>query len=137
MAVKVRREDVLREAARPMEYFTHDAHAFGDIKVQRMFDALGYEGYGRWWHLCELMASTEGHEMRVDGVDGRLWARRLGTDEEGLQAFADVLVASGLASVDGGVLRLPGMQRRAEKLGAQIACGRANGMKGGRPKGSS
>lgn len=128
------RDDVLREAARPMAYFTHDSHARNDIKCRRLIRRLGFEGYGWWWALCEILAESDGHSIRIGGEDGELWADELGIDLAGLRTLADALVGAGLCEFDGDRLFAPGMQRRAEIIGAQVAFGKANGKRGGRPR---
>lgn len=128
------REDVLREAARPMEFFTHDVHAHEDIQLRRLVARCGMEGYGRWWLLCELLASADGHRISVEGMDGELWAAELRMAPDELGSFARELVRCGLCDLSGGWLSSHGMDSRAEKMGLQIASGKASGRKGGRPR---
>lgn len=64
--------DVAEVASKPMEYFSHDVSAHDDIKCQRLLLVLGIEGYGRWWLLCEYMASMSGQRIPYSGDIDRL-----------------------------------------------------------------
>lgn len=125
--------EATRLASRPLKFFPHDADAFEDIKCQRLFDALGWEGYGRWWRLCELLSGADGHEIRVDGRDAGIWARRLGLSVEGLVAFAELLADCGLVELSDGSVTSPRMTANARYAGI---C-KVNGSKGGRPRKTS
>ena len=48
-------------AARPLRYFSHDSDALQDEKCQRLVARYGPAGYGRFWMLCERLASCDGH----------------------------------------------------------------------------
>jgi hypothetical protein len=50
-------------AAEPIKYFSHDSNAHHDRKCKRLKRMYGFEGYGRWWQLCELLASADGHYL--------------------------------------------------------------------------
>lgn len=55
--------EVVDASLAPMLFFPHDSDSALDIKCKRLILRHGYEGYGRWWRLCELMASTAGHSV--------------------------------------------------------------------------
>lgn len=55
--------DAKRRAEEPLRYFSHDSDAASDVKCRRLIKRLGMEGYGRWWRLCELLASADGHRI--------------------------------------------------------------------------
>lgn len=129
----VTRAEVLAEAARPMAFFSHDSRAHDDIKCRRLLRRLGFEGYGRWWLLCELLASEDGHRLRADGEDGEILADELGLDLEGLASFVSTIADCGLVEVEGDVIRSDRMDRNAEYFGMQ----RAKGKRGGRPRKAS
>lgn len=57
------------EAARPMKYFSHDADAAEDMKTRKLLRRYGFEGYGRWWRLCEFLASEHGHRLDLEDAD--------------------------------------------------------------------
>ena len=134
--------EVERLAQEPMSFFPHDANASQDVKCQRLIHRCGWDGYGRWWRLCEYMAATKGHRIsfRTD-EDAIILAGVLGFhgggafDElmasEDCKAFVSTLVDIGLLESDGdGFLKNSRMQSNAVYFGRQ----RANGRKGGRPR---
>ena len=59
-------------AAEPMMYFPHDSNSSADIKCQRLIRRRGYDGYGRWWRLCEHMAATKGHSVPFKTEEDKL-----------------------------------------------------------------
>lgn len=139
MAIKT--DDSAIESGEPMEYFLHDSDAFHDIKCQRLVARWGFEGYGRWWLLCELLAAAKGHAIPVETDEDRLiLARQLGfgnwvcgDDEAVARAgeFVGDLRDIGLVEKreDGCI-----WSRRMGENAAQLAKKRSNGRKGGRPR---
>lgn len=135
MASKLTGEAVRREAARPMPYFSHDSNAADDVKCRRLILRHGFEGYGRWWRLCELMAFNTGHHVPYGcDEDFELLCDELRfetADELGdfVRSLADVGLISAGALGDGQIAS-DRMDRNAEAVGKQ----RAAGSLGGRPK---
>lgn len=56
-------------AIEPMAYFSHDSNARDDIKCRRLKRKYGMEGYGRYWQLAEVLASTDGHYLPTKTED--------------------------------------------------------------------
>lgn len=128
-------------ALEPMAFFPHDSNASGDIRCRKLIRRLGVEGYGRWWLLCELLASTSGHALPMaEEDDAYVVAEALRFDVSGYgdmkaitecREFVEQLVGIGLLRVTGdGEIYSERMMRNGEYFGRQ----RANGAKGGRPK---
>ena len=46
-------------------YFSHDANAKDDPKILRLRMDLGWEGYGLFWALVELLRNESDHRMRM------------------------------------------------------------------------
>lgn len=46
-------------------YFSHDYHARDDEKIIRLIKKEGYEGYGLYWSIIEMLYEQEGY-MRLD-----------------------------------------------------------------------
>lgn len=46
-------------------YFSHDANAKDDPKILRLRMDLGWEGYGLFWALVELLRNESDHRMRT------------------------------------------------------------------------
>jgi hypothetical protein len=135
-------EEVEKQAARPLPYFSHDSDAASDIKVRRLLKRCGFEGYGRWWRLCELMAQTDGHAVPVSTEeDAEILADELGFDATfDLMAWLNLVEDVGLIDGDRlgeGEVWSVRMGKNAEFVGRQRAAGKRNGKLGGRPKGST
>lgn len=135
-------KDVERYAMEPMAFFPHDATASQDVKCQRLLRRRGWDGYGRWWRLCEYLAATKGHKFSFETEeDVLIMADVLGFgggqmyDEliaiEDCKSYVGELVDIGLLERDGnGFLENSRMKNNAVYFGKQ----RANGRKGGRPR---
>jgi hypothetical protein len=127
--------DVMSEAAKPLPYFSHDSNAAEDIKSRRLIRRGGYEAYGRWWRLCELMAFNTGHRIPIstnEDMDILCDDLKFSTRKD-LMDFVQMLTDVGLVSVDAlgdGELASERMDRNAAAVGKQ----RAAGKLGGRPK---
>ncbi len=129
-------------AAERLAYFPHDSSAASDIKCQRLIMRLGFSGYGRWWRLCEYLASSKGHVIPFTTDEDKLilgGVLQFGTggsfDDflciEEVTAFVNELLAIGLLQTDeNGCLENPRMHENALKFGKKRAAGR----KGGRPR---
>ena len=127
------RAEIDAEAKHPMAFFPHDASAHRDIKCRRLIKRGGVEAYGRWWLLCETLAETEGHRLKIDTEeDAELIAEELQLDSaDELMEFLAMLKRVGLVEMPGnGYVWSSRMMRNAEYFGER----RANGKKGGRPK---
>lgn len=105
-------KDVHDKAQEPMAWFQHDANAQRDIKCQRLLMRRGNEGYGAYWRLCELLASTKHHSIAVDTDEdwlilaGAIGMRSMGAFDETVsiaetQDFIDCLLEIGLLVRDG------------------------------------
>lgn len=62
-------------------FFNHDSNARNDIKLIKLRSKLGYEGYGIFWSILELLFSEE-NKLCVDDYDSLAY---------GLQCNADIL----------------------------------------------
>lgn len=134
--------EVEKLAMEPMSFFPHDANAAQDVKCQRLIHRRGYDGYGRWWRLCEYLAATSGHRIAFETEEDTLiLAGVLGFGQTGAfdeyvaiedcKSFISELLDIGLLTRDEeGFLKNSRMQNNALYFGKQ----RFNGRKGGRPR---
>lgn len=132
-------------AQEPMAFFSHDSNASQDVKCQRLIHRWGYDGYGRWWRLCEYLAATKGHRIAFETEEdalilaGVLGFRQSGAFDEYMaiedcKSFVEELLDIGLLERDeDGFLTNFRMLKNALYFGRQ----RANGRKGGRPRKNS
>lgn len=47
-------------------YFSHDANARNDEKIISLRMKLGWEGYGIYWALIEMLRESNGYELEMD-----------------------------------------------------------------------
>lgn len=135
----------LSAAQEPMSFFPHDSNAAQDVKCQRLIHRRGWDGYGRWWRLCEYLAAIKGHSIAFETEeDALILTGVLGFDKSGAfdeyvaiencKSFISELLDIGLLERDkNGHLKSSRMQNNALYFGRQ----RANGRKGGRPRKNS
>lgn len=50
-------------------YFSHDANAHNDPKIIRLRRVHGWEGYGLYWAIIEMLRCEEGYRMRTQYDD--------------------------------------------------------------------
>ncbi len=135
----------LGAAQEPMAFFPHDSNAAQDVKCQRLIHRRGWDGYGRWWRLCEYLAATKGHSIAFETEeDALILAGVLGFGQTGAfdeyvaiedcKSYVSELLDIGLLERDeNGCLKNSRMQKNSLYFGRQ----RANGRKGGRPRKNS
>lgn len=109
----------------PLEYIIHDVNAHDDAALQDLRDEHGYEAYGRFWHLAELLGERVGHYYDIARPNG--WRRlaqdlEYGRDDSGVKMcreFIEELVRLGLLSEDAyecGRVRSNRIDRNASKM---------------------
>lgn len=129
-------------AQEPMAYFQHYTNVLQDGRFQRLIIRRGYDGYGRWWRLCEYLAAAKGHRIAFETEeDARVLAGFLGFGNGG--AFDEYMAIEDCKSFVEELLDIELLERDAdgflinnEILENALYFGRqrANGRKGGRPR---
>lgn len=106
-------------ADEPLRWFPHDADAAGDPKCRRLMRKTGAAGYGRWWLLCEALASEPGHHISVKTTtDLENLAVLLDLDcAEEATEFIEDLLTIGLLTSNDGFVSSPRMDANAERSG--------------------
>ena len=74
-----------------LAYFPHDSNASNDIKCQRLIRRLGWSGYGRWWRVCELLASNKGRVFTKKQIYTQVWAEEYAFDDSNIMSFISKL----------------------------------------------
>ena len=122
-------DEVSELAAKPLRYFPHDADASGDPKCKRLIRRCGVAGYGRWWLLCEALASEQGHgiPLETDNDAENLAAIIDSESASDAAEFVSFLEEVGLVSCLDGVLRSRRMDENAEAFGRRRVAGRKGG----------
>lgn len=86
---------------RGMYYFDHDNNAHNDTKIIRLKRKFGYEGYGVYWLILEVLHANEGL-LTNDILDDVAYQERI--DDEWLENFIDYCVSIGLLRRDHDVI---------------------------------
>lgn len=112
-------------------YFSHDANARRDPKIVQMMSVYGFEGYGWYWALIEIMREQEGHKLEWTGkyfFQGL--AKELSTDAERVLTFVDDCVEEfKLLRKDDTFLWAESLLKRMRKYQKQIEQRREAGKK--------
>lgn len=124
------------DSLKPMGWFSHDSNAASDVKCRKLLRRCGMAGYGRWWRLCEMLASNSGHSVsaRTEEELEMLADDLMFDDPTELVDFLSCLCEIGLLSGMGdGEFSSDRMMENAAKFGKK----RAAGKMGGRPRKAS
>ncbi len=116
-------EDAEALAEQPLFWFPHDSDAAGDPKTRRVMRRYGAAGYGRWWLLCEALASEPGHALPI-ATDNDRENLAMTLDMEGAAEateFLGFLKDVGLLSSDGERVWSERMQKNALRSGTSRA----------------
>lgn len=128
--------DLASAAAKPMAYFSHDAAAHDDIKCKLLMVRGGVEAYGRWWLLCEMLASANAHRIDYTTDDYRqMVALSLQCQVEQADTFLGWCADLGLINKElfgNGVIASERMSRNAEMYAHKAV----SGSRGGKRKAS-
>ena len=125
-------EDLVSE---PLSYFSHDADSLCDFKMQKLIMRYGFEGYGRFWAICEMLARQRGHSIPFDtddDIDAITFSLRF-QDSKFCTSFIGFLADCGLISQEAlGEGRI--MSERMCSNAAYCARKRNAGMAGGKTR---
>lgn len=118
---------VKKSAEKPLKFFPHDSNAVADIKIKRLIRRYGFEGYGRWWRICEMLAANHGHKIALEtDEDAEILAEELAyPDVAECLSYIKSLSDIGLLVMDGkGAVFSERMYQNAEAFGKKREAGR-------------
>ncbi len=95
-------------------YFSHDSNARHDEKILMLRAEHGWEGYGLYWALVEMMFDSGDTALSHDKIKGV--SLSLGTDMALLSAVIDTCIAEGLFVTDGDTFWSDSLRRRKSKF---------------------
>ncbi|WP_417344046.1 hypothetical protein [Gemmiger formicilis] len=126
----------------PMGFFKHISNSSQTDECLRLLDRRGYDGYGRWWRLCEHLSVIKGHRIKFEtDEDVRIIARTLDFGKSG--AFDEYMAIEDCKSFVSDLLDIKLLERDSDGFlispmilenARYIARQRVNGRKGGRPR---
>jgi len=101
-------------AKQEVYWFKHDGNAHRDQKILTMRSVYGFEGYGWWWTLLELMREACDYKLKYSGKhDLKTLAKLLETDADTLKEYInDCSNEFGLFCMDDDYFWSPSMLRR-------------------------
>lgn len=73
-------------AKKDLYWFKHDSNARRDIKIMELLSDYGYQGYGWWWAILEIMREQSDYRLRLNA---KLLAKELYADQEEIKYFID------------------------------------------------
>jgi hypothetical protein len=68
-------------------YFSHDANASSDPKISAMMSKYGYEGYGWYWRLLEILREQPGYKYPMNKYTYDTFAKMFYTTKEKICEF--------------------------------------------------
>lgn len=118
--------------AKDAYWFRHDANARNDIKVIELRSLHGYEGYGLYFAILEIMRE-QAHYAIPEGKIGMV-SVALGESPQKVSKVIEDCVSVGLFERGDGLIYSPSFLERMSKWEESKSRNGTNGAKGGRPK---
>ena len=116
----------------PLDWVRHDSNARTDDALEALRDELGFDGYGRWWLLVELLSARKGHGYDIGRAHG--WehlARDMEWEVEPTKTFVAWLLDHGLLSRESfeafDMVRSERIMRNAHEYAEGVAAKRLGG----------
>lgn len=118
--------------AKDAYWFRHDANARNDIKIIELRSLHGYEGYGIYFAILEVM--REQTEYVIPEKKIGMVGLAIGESPQKVRQIIEDCVAVGLFENDDGNIYSPSFLDRMSKWEGVKNRNETNGAKGGRPK---
>jgi hypothetical protein len=84
--------------AKDAYYFSHDSNARNDDKILKLRSKFGYEGYGLFWALIEVLRESTNYKFEVNNI--KLLQLSLAHPTKKLQSFIEFCINVGLLAKD-------------------------------------
>jgi len=73
-------------------YFKHDSNAHTDFKVRRLLKRYGWQGYGWWWLLIEILRDQSSYSLDYAEDTFDILSAEMACSIEEAQQFIDYLL---------------------------------------------
>lgn len=73
--------------AKDAYYFSHDSNARNDLKIVKLRQVLGLEGYGLYWCVIEMLRESERYELPIEDISAICFELRI--DEKKFENLFD------------------------------------------------
>ena len=117
------------EGAFAVRWIRHESNFAADPCINQLIKTSGWEAYGRYWRLVEMLCASLAHYVPKRGEQGfKRYALGLDFDDEGLEGFLSTLLELDLIETDeNGRYRSPLVDAHVRDM----LRNRENGRKGG------
>jgi hypothetical protein len=116
-------------------WFTHDAGAHTDIKIEALMLRYGVAGYGMFWIVIEVLRRTDGYKLKTKGYIWSALAKKMMCTPEQSQEFVTACIEEfDLFQSDGEHFWSESLNRRMEAWEEKKRAKQAAGQKGGLAK---
>ena len=107
-----------------MKWFRHESNSHKNLKFQALIDKFGWEGYGFFWILCELVAE-QGKNYRISPTKNwkKYFFSNLNISEEKCDELLGEMADSNLISkksLNKGILSIPKMKDYADNYTSRL-----------------
>jgi hypothetical protein len=111
-------------------YFSHDANARNDIKIKAMMSRYGYEGYGMYWAIVEMLRETKDYELPMEDYTFLALQREFnGCSTDVQQYISDCIETFKLFETNGQTFWSNSLKKRMEIRDAKREQARQAGIK--------
>ncbi len=115
--------------AKDAYYFSHDSNARNDIKIKAMIAKYGYEGYGMYWVVIEMLRETKDYELPLEEYTFLALQQEFnGCSADVQQYINDCINTFKLFSSDGEMFWSESLKRRMVPLDAKREQARQAGL---------
>jgi hypothetical protein len=118
--------------AKDAYWFRHDANARNDIKIIELRSLHGYEGYGLYFGILEVMREQAHYAIPENKIG--MVSVALGESPQKVKQVMDDCISVGLFELSDGLIYSTSFLERMSKWEEQKTRNETNGAKGGRPK---
>ena len=122
-------------------YFSHDSNAFNDIKIAAMRSDYGFESYGLYWVIIEMLRNTETYKLPLEKNTYRAIKIQTGTSidiekfiNDCISEYKETENGNGLFNTDGHYFWSESLLRRMVKMEEVSAKRKKAGQRGARER---
>jgi hypothetical protein len=98
-------------------YFSHDSNSRNDLKIKSLIRNSGFEGYGRFWVIIEILREQTEYKLSHDTETYETLAEELRITHDEAKAFVELCIKRyKLLTSDGECFYSESLIRRMEKM---------------------
>lgn len=98
-------------------YFSHDSNARNDLKIKALIRNYGFQGYGRFWVIVEILREQSHYKLMLDDDTYETLAEELRLNPDEAKTFIkDCIIKYKLFDSDGECFWSNSLLQRMEKM---------------------